>query len=176
MNKLVLTDLLDDYYDMVYGVIWNMVFDKQDVEDLVQRVWVRVAENVDKFYNMGSEKAKNYMRVIAKNVVIDYFREHEKESEQYNIDDYIDSLKLDDNVFDECFDDGFSENFDLILEKLTEAEKNLIYLKYKEELKNPEIAKLLGDSESNIRVKLCRIRKHIKVILSEEEDEKDEGR
>lgn len=175
MQNSKLVEIFNENYNMVYGIIWNMVFDKQEVEDLVQRVWLRVVENADKFYYMDSNRTRNYIRVMTKNLVFNYFKEQKREPIVCNVDDFVEELLCDDDVFNAAFDDGFSEEFDIVLKKITEEEKSLIYLKYREKLKDAEIAKLLGYNDVNVRVKLHRMRKHVeKIIATREGGEQDD--
>ena len=59
---------------------------------------------------------------------------------------------------------------DRAIERLTADERNIIEMHYYQKLKTKEIAELTGQSESNILVRLHRIRAKLKKLITDERD------
>lgn len=159
------------YSKMVKYQIDKNVFDESSREDLFQCLWLRVAENIEKFENMPSAKERNYISVMTKNLIADYVKDI-----KYNepIEMYESNLSEGDVVIAEVFSEPFSERIEDILNSLSDQDKALIYFKYAEEFKDGEVAQLLGCSHSAVRVRLHRLRNRIKQILINERGNRDE--
>lgn len=71
MNS-VFDELYEHYHHDIYQFLFYMVRNKEQAEDLVQEVYIRVLKSYDRFEGRSSEKT--WLFSIAKNVAIDFFR------------------------------------------------------------------------------------------------------
>ena len=80
--------------------------------------------------------------------------------------------RVSETEIDEALDDESEERIARLqaaLEKLAPEERAIITLFYEEEKSIEEIAHILNQSVSNIKVKLHRIRKKLYILMSKEE-------
>lgn len=68
----VFHDIYSKYHQDLYQFVFYMVKNREEAEDLVQEVYIRVMKSYDRFEGKSSEKT--WLFSIAKNVAIDHFR------------------------------------------------------------------------------------------------------
>lgn len=68
----VFNELYQKYHHDVFQFLFYMVRNKEQAEDLVQEVYIRVFKSYDRFEGKSSEKT--WLFSIARNVAIDFFR------------------------------------------------------------------------------------------------------
>ena len=68
--------IYDAYVDMVYRYVFYRI-DREEVEDLVETVFVKVWENIDK-YRPGEFPFSSWLFRVAHNLIVDYYRFHRK--------------------------------------------------------------------------------------------------
>ncbi len=68
----VFDELYDKYHQDLFQFLFYMVRNREEAEDLVQEVYIRVIHSYKRFEGKSSEKT--WLFSIAKNVAIDHFR------------------------------------------------------------------------------------------------------
>lgn len=68
----VFDELYKKYHHDVFQFLFYMVRNREQAEDLVQEVYIRVFKSYTRFEGKSSEKT--WLFSIARNVAIDYFR------------------------------------------------------------------------------------------------------
>lgn len=68
----VFSELYENHHQEIYQFLFYMVRNKEQAEDLVQEVYIRVLKSYDRFEGRSSEKT--WLISIARNVAIDFFR------------------------------------------------------------------------------------------------------
>lgn len=91
------TLLYDNYSKSLYGVIFNLIRDKEEAEDLLQEVFVKIWKNIDS-YNDSKGRFYTWMLNIARNATIDRLRSKGFNNSQKNLssDNFVHIL--DDNA------------------------------------------------------------------------------
>lgn len=91
------TLLYDNYSKSLYGVIFNLIRDKEEAEDLLQEVFVKIWKNIDT-YNDSKGRFYTWMLNIARNATIDRLRSKGFNNSQKNLssDNFVHIL--DDNA------------------------------------------------------------------------------
>ncbi|CCG52737.1 RNA polymerase ECF-type sigma factor [Flavobacterium indicum GPTSA100-9 = DSM 17447] len=91
------TLLYDNYSKSLYGVIFNLIKDKEEAEDLLQEVFVKIWKNIDS-YNDSKGRFYTWMLNIARNATIDRLRSKGFNNSQKNLssDNFVHIL--DDNA------------------------------------------------------------------------------
>ncbi|MFN7045927.1 MAG: RNA polymerase sigma factor [Flavobacterium sp.] len=90
------TLLYDNYSKSLYGIIFNLVKDKEESEDVLQEVFVKIWKNIDT-YNTSKGRLYTWMLNIARNTSIDKLRSKNFNNNQKNLstDNFV--HLLDDN-------------------------------------------------------------------------------
>lgn len=148
------------YLDAIYRYIYFRVRqDRQTAEDLSETVFFKAWEHI-KTFEEKEGTFKPWLYMIAKNTIIDYFRKPQKtvplkESLPYDGDSIEEKLIKDHEVKD----------LKHALNLLTDEQKQVITLKYIEEMPNYEIAKILDKNEEAVRALQSRALKKLRDIL-----------
>ena len=155
------------YYKNVYNYISFRINNHFDSEELASSVFENA---IKKFhtYKPGAAPIEAWLIGIAKNVVADYFRSRKRKF--FTPLDNILELRSPGREPEEIIVMN-EENKALIeaIAKLKEKERQVLSMKFATDLKNTEIAKIMGISDSNVGIIIYRSIKKLKKLLGEEE-------
>ncbi len=154
-----LNQIFDAYYDKVYGYCYRHVNHRENAQDITQEVFLRVCRNISGYRHYG--KFENYLYVVAGNLLKDYYRKRHL-------------LPLDDIVIENA-EPGFdrAENAVIVteaLKRLPEQEREILLLRYYQELKIKDIARVLGLKLSTAKYHLKRAQEMLGELLEEKDD------
>lgn len=76
-DKSALKAIYQAYISYIYTIIWNMVQNKEDAEDLTSEFFIKVWNNAEQYRPGHGHKA--YLATIARNMSIDYLRKRKRE-------------------------------------------------------------------------------------------------
>ncbi len=148
------------YSKRLYAIAYSKLHNKQDAEDAVQELFLRIANKPEKFFSLEDNKRVAYADVIIRNISIDAFHARNKVtvtelSEEISTDEF--EISLEDNVLGEI---SKSELLKFI-ETLPILQQDVLTLHSMLELSNAEIADSLHISETAVRQRLFLARKSI---------------
>lgn len=159
----VFDDLYQKYHHDVFQFLFYMVRNKENAEDLVQEVYIRVFKSYHRFEGKSSEKT--WIFSIAKNVAIDFFRKQkgwkDRLLEKF---DWSTSQVKDENPIPE---EITVQNEEIkwiykCLEFCTMDQRAVIILRYLNDLSIAETAQSLGWTESKVKTTQHRALKVLK--------------
>lgn len=150
---------VEKYYALIFKYILFKLKNRCDAEDLTQETFIKFFGNIDRYNEYG--KAKNYLYVIAGNLCKNYWKKRgylkEKEEALKNEKRYIEAL----------------ENFEIkadverAFEKLPLEIREVAILFFIQELKQKEIATILGIKLSLVKYRVSRAKVLLKKYLEE---------
>jgi len=147
-NKKFL-DNYNKYLDKIYTYVWYRVgFNKTLSEDLCSEIFLKAFKNFETFDQTKSFQAWIY--TIAKNHILNYYRTRGREV------DLESALDLSSNSLQKIDVNLESERVLKCINELDDCSKEIIILRYVDELDNKEIADILGKEVNAIRVQLSR--------------------
>ena len=125
----------------------------QVAEDLTQETFLRFFEN-DSYKDMGKKMA--YLYTIARNLCMDHFRKKE-------------FLDLDENVAEKDYINRAHNRMAIeeALYKLPEEEREILFLRYVNEVPINQIAKSLNISRFSLHRKIKKALDHLKEVYDE---------
>lgn len=136
---------------------------KEDAEDLTSDVFLYAFKNFDA-YDEKKASFATWIYTIAKNRFKNYLRSRKVHDDIEDYHDIIgDSGEYEDYVI-------LQEQRELLykaLQQLTEQQKKIIILKYFQQMKNTEIAEILGTNSNNIGVQSSKALTALKKKLHE---------
>lgn len=158
--------LVNKYKDMVFTIIVKIVGNEADAEELSQDVFLKV------YHSLGSFKRESrfstWIYRIAYNTAITKTRKKKLETQSLN-HELVESYTQDDiqeNVY--ALTPQQQKSFiDKVLASLPENDYVMITLYYKEDCSVKDISEITSLSESNVKVKLHRIRKRMQKELNQ---------
>ncbi|MED1470451.1 RNA polymerase sigma factor SigX [Bacillus salipaludis] len=164
----VFNHLYKKYHQDVFNFLYYMVHNREQAEDLVQEVYIRVLKAYQQFKGDCSEKT--WLFTIARNVAIDSFRKNKGWKQR--IIDQFDSWEQqvkDESISPEesAFPKLDTQNMFKCLEQCTLDQKSVIILRFLQELSIYETAKVLGWKESKVKTTQHRAIKQLKILMEE---------
>lgn len=133
----------------VYSMIFQKVQNRELAEDIFQETFIKVIKTLKKDgYNEEGKFAQWILR-IARNLVMDYFRDSKKlrtvsGGNEYNIFDTLD-LKVS-NIEDKIIKTQIHKDLHSMIAKLPPDQREIVQLRHFEELSFKEIAQMLNIS------------------------------
>lgn len=143
------------YYEQFKNAILNYIlyrvnFDRDTAEDITSETFIKAFEHFDKYDR--SRPFKNWIFAIAHNQLVNYYV---GKKEVLSLDDSVKVIK-------ECTIENDTDaqmeiaNVMHLVSKLPEAQKEIVILRYVNDLNNSEIAETLGKEEGAVRTALSR--------------------
>ncbi len=159
---------LDTYGQAVFHLIVRMVHVEADAEELTQDTFMKAFEHLGSFGQQSSFATWIYR--IAYNTALSFLRRNRQE-EMLALDERQWENLSDTRIDEELNDDSEAQiqRLQQALTRLTAEERALVTLYYEEERPVSEIGQILNLSESNVKIKLFRIRKKLYVLLQNDD-------
>ena len=161
--------LYDKYADSIYRFILVRVSNQEEAQDLTSEVFLKSWQ-----YLSSAEKTiENFKALIyrvARNLVIDFYRS--KKNFALSLSD-LEWGKLIDE--ESSLPDDVAKKDELAqiykaLEKIDSAQRDLLLMRYFDDLSVPEIAAVLGKSQGAVRVAMHRALRELKSVLREKKE------
>ncbi len=158
----------DLYITPIYRFIYFKVATRQDAEDLTSEVFLRIWQ-----YITETEEAIENLRALlyrtARNLVIDFYRQKAKRDlpqDQEALNNVIDDRQQ--SLLSHIENELAMKNIERVLRKMKDEYREVIILKFVEELTVGEIAKILDKSKGSVRVLLHRALKVSRELLNQD--------
>lgn len=158
--------IFEAYSKRVYNYIYYRVNCNYTAEDLMVKVFEKVMLKMESY---SEEKAafEVWLFAIARNVLNDYFRSLKRHT-LFSLDVFKDLVSKQPGPEEKVIAEETNDELFKCLKTLTEKERNLIALKFGANLKNNEIAEIIGKNSSNVGVMLFRTIKKLKCQMERE--------
>lgn len=164
-DKSAYSYLVNHYSGMVYSISLKLLKNESDAEDLSQEVFVSAYRSLNTF--KGNSKFSTWIYRITYNKAISQLRKKNLELTTDN-EVFLENMGGTDQLHGFLSPEESAERLlGVAIKKLPENEQILIMLYYYEEQSIEEVSGILGISESNVKIKLFRIRKKLKELLAE---------
>ncbi|MDO4296682.1 MAG: sigma-70 family RNA polymerase sigma factor [bacterium] len=146
--------VLMEHYDSYYRLAYSYMKNKEDALDVVQESAYKAMRDC----NSVRESAflKTWMYRIVVNTALDFLRKKKHE-------EVVETLPEDGR--EDVYEDW---DLQMVLNRLGEKEKSIIVLRYFEEEKLEDIAKILGENLSTVKARLYRTLKKLRIELETE--------
>jgi len=158
--------LVERHQDLVYTIVRRIIISDQEAEEVAQDVFVKAYRKLGEF--RGKAKFSTWLYRIAYNTAISHTR---KKSVTFVPADERGLEHIpDDSVQDDILGLSAEDRGRLInsaLSRLPGTDKLIITLFYYHEREVSEISGIIGVSESNVKVKLHRIRKRLLMEMND---------
>lgn len=158
---------LDTYGQQIFTLIVRMVSSPEDAEELTQDTFMKAFRHLGSF--AGGSSFSTWIYRIAYNTALSALRK--RREEVLAIDDKQ-WERVSETEVDEALDDDSEDRVARLqeaLQQLAPEERAIITFFYEEEKNIDEIAHILNQSVSNIKVKLHRIRKKLYLLMNKGE-------
>lgn len=164
-DKNAYSQIVDRYKDKVYSLVYGIVRNEETAQELAQDIFIKAFTALKKFRKESSFSTWIYR--IAYNTAISETRKNklkvlsfDEQLEKASSEDLSASLEAEDN------NKAKKELLHQALNQLHAEERLILMLYYFEEQSIDEISKSSGLSQSNVKVKLFRLRNKLKDIMT----------
>jgi RNA polymerase sigma-70 factor (ECF subfamily) len=139
-------EIYTEYRDKVFSYTRSKVQNYQDAEDLCEDVFVKVCQKLDQ-YDDSKSSLSTWIYNITKNTVIDYYRSHKVNLE------LIDNYGYEDEPEDEELSEETLQFLAKALNELPETLRDIIVLRYYEDLTLKQISEKMGISYGILKLR-----------------------
>ncbi len=161
--------LYEEHFDRIYRYLALKVGDRTEAEDLTQQVFLKALESIAS-YNWRGVPFSSWLFRIASNQAVDYFRKRSKQrlvplDEERTMASTDTALLAEQNIR--------IEQLAQACKRLTEAQQEVISLRFAGGLSVAEVAKVMGKSEGAVKVMQHDAIVALRRILSPGDEERD---
>lgn len=146
------TLLYDNYSKSLYGIIFNLIKDKEEAEDVLQEVFVKIWKNIDT-YNTSKGRLYTWMLNIARNTSIDKLRSKNFNNNQKNLstDNFVHILDDNSKVINKIDAIGIKEFIKKLKPKCIQLIDLLFFKGYTQQEASDELEIPLGTVKTQNR-------------------------
>lgn len=156
--------LVARYGQMVFTIIVRIIADEAHAEELTQDTFIRVFETIGR-YDAQRTSLSTWLCRIAYQLTIDELRRRRKDPLWYG-EDLDESVGVDDDYWIDAVNrEAMLTQLEAAVSQLSVEEQNLLLMHYKEHLTLHDIAFIIGEKDSTVRMRMKRIRKKLYDIM-----------
>jgi RNA polymerase sigma-70 factor, ECF subfamily len=162
-----ITALVAEYSTTLYRVAYSVMRNAAEAEDAVQEAFLRVLKHREKLSEIRDLRV--WLVRITWNVVLDKKRRGKTRPENEDVADFARVLPSSDRRADEILISSQEHRRILrAIDQLPSKEREALLLSAVDELATPEIAAVLGTTESSIRSRIFRARRELSELLAKQ--------
>lgn len=148
------------YYKKIYRYCSFNVKENALAEDICQDTFVKAWKKIQSFTLDEGWSIQAFLFTIARNLIID----NSRKKKNYSIDEY-ENLQTNENFIEDIDRKDDIKRVKVALSKLDETERQIIILRYFEEMESKEVAEIVGISDGALRVRSHRVMQKLKEIM-----------
>lgn len=156
-NKIAFEKLYSQYNKLVYGVAFSILKNKQDSEDIVQNVFMKL-HTIDKS-KLPSSNESTWLYSVTKNETLNFLQ---KKNNDINLETVYE-IEDKNNEINEIID---QDSYNRLISKLEDEEKEIISLKILGNFSFDEIGKLLNKPTGTVKWKYYKSIHTLRILLS----------
>lgn len=149
-NNEAFDALLQRHQSRVYNYIYQMVREKNLAEDIFQETFVKAITTIRQGRYTENGKFSAWISRIARNLVIDFFRQEKTESAVSSDDENFDVLNRkelsEDTIEDVMIDSQIKADIRKLIRHLPKSQRQVLVMRYYRNLSFKEIAEATGVS------------------------------
>jgi RNA polymerase sigma-70 factor (ECF subfamily) len=148
-DPVALTQLYEENFDKIYRYIVLKIGDRTEAEDMTQQVFLNALQSISS-YKWKGMPFTSWLYRIAHNQVVDYFRKKSKHA-TVPLDESLPIPAVDGDPKYTVERKVEIETIVLATKKLTQAQQEVISLRFASELSIAEVAGVMGTSEGAVK-------------------------
>lgn len=158
-DRQAFEELINIYFDRLYKEAYLRCKHEEDAKEILQETIYKAYKNIKKLKE--PKYFKTWISRIIINVANDYLRENGMVDLEHDENDYVKKIHKDDQV--EIKIDLYN-----VIDELEDKYKDVILLRYMEDLKVEEISKILDKPVNTIKTHIRKAIKDMKNLLKED--------
>lgn len=146
--------LFNSYSRQMLSAAYAVLGNRDDAEDAVQDALIRIAERIDALDMTDKARVRRYVLTAAENSAKNMLRKESRRPKTVCIDDFY-SLEDENSLFAEIDSGKYDEIVGYIM-GLDDTYRDVLYLKFAENMSVKEISSLLGRKYSTVKTQVKR--------------------
>lgn len=146
--------LFKSYSRQMLSAAYAVLGNRNDAEDAVQDALIRIAEKIDTLDMSDKARVRRYVLTAAENTAKNMLRKESRRPKTVCIDDFY-NLEDESAEIAEIDSGKFNEIVKCIME-LDDTYRDVLYLKFAEDMSDKEISELLGRKYSTVKIQAKR--------------------
>ncbi len=160
-------ELFNTYFPKMQRIAYDILNNKQDAEDAAMETMKYICEHADDFVDYKNPKTISFISICVKNTAIDMYRKNKRKNNLFIYTDHFEGdfkglFEEDRSLSDIMISQENKEIVNRALDQLEDMYKTPILLKYSYQMKNKDIAKLLGLDTNTVNCRIFRAKKLIR--------------
>lgn len=163
-SQLCLFEFLYRTYSQgMFQIAYGILHDVQHAEDMVAETYIRVAKNINRIAEIPADKHRSYLKMIIRNICIDYYRSIHPTDTVYEIplDLSDDSSGPEDIIIDRITVEAIVQ----AISELPDKYRDVLKLSYLYDHTTEEIGIALNLSTNTVHKRISRAKKLLVVLL-----------
>ena len=159
-DKKAFEALYTTYYAKLYRYCVINIYKSELAQDICQESFIRAWKSLPTFTLDKGGTFQAYLFRIARNLIIDLSRK----KKEFSLAEYIE-IETHEHYEEKLDQEDEVRKMKLALAKLEEVDRQIIILRYFEEMGHSEVAKIIGIKEGALRVRTIRLLKKMKDLI-----------
>ena len=159
-DKTAFGEIYKLYFQKIYRYCRINVYQDEIAQDICQETFVRAWKALPKFSFTNEGTLQAFLFRIARNLIIDLSRK----KKEISLKEYHE-IEAHDDISDQIDKEDEIAKVKKALAKLDELDRQIIVLRYFEELSHTEVARIVNIKEGALRVRTMRLLKKIKEMV-----------
>ena len=149
-------ELYFKYKKVIYGIVFTIAKNQNDAEDITQTIFIKITEMENS--KLPKSNYASWLYVITKNETINFLKKKKKDIPLEKIYEIPDESNEINKIID-------NEEFNKLISKLNDKEKEIISLKILSNFSFEEIGKLLKEPTGTVKWRYYKSMNSLKIIL-----------
>ena len=149
---------LNEFKTPLYNYIYRIVYNRHDAEDILQDTFLKIFKNIKRIDFL--QNYKSFIYKVARNSAFDFL---EKRKKVYELHEK--TADTEDILYERM---EAKDRIEKALQGIDEEEREIISLKYIQNLKISEISEILKIPENTIKVRIFRTIRKMRKYMQEE--------
>jgi RNA polymerase sigma-70 factor (ECF subfamily) len=152
--------LYKEYFQRIYRYCKVNIFRSDLAEDITQETFIRAWKALPKFKQTETGTFQAYLFRIARNLIIDLSRK----KKEFTLEQYQE-IEIEEDIAGQIDKKDELTKVKSALAHLDDIDRQIVVLRYFEEMSHKECATIIGIKEGALRVRTIRVLKKIKNII-----------
>ncbi|OGZ79580.1 MAG: hypothetical protein A2528_01875 [Candidatus Staskawiczbacteria bacterium RIFOXYD2_FULL_37_9] len=158
-------DAYEKYADDIYRHCYFRVYNKELAEDITQETFIKTWKYIIEGKEIQNIRAFLYR--VAVNLIID----NSRKKKELAGDERLNNIRAGEDTEDNIFNRFDANRIVKLLDKLAENQKQVMVMRYIDELKPSEIADILGESPNAVSVRINQATKKLREIINKKNEQ-----
>lgn len=168
-DRLFLEGLYMEYHSLLYGQALRILKSPEAAQDAVSDAILALTKKIPLLRTLPCNKLRAYLVITVKHHAINQYHRAKRETTGGEI--ALEDLAAPERTEDALLEQAGVERIKNAILALPPREKDVMLMRYFREMTDEEMAAELGLRAVSVRVHLTRARKHLAILLQQEEGE-----